>query len=204
MSMILNLRGTSGAGKTECSRQIMTRYGWGLPDRAEALYRDGRRRPIAYRFRHPCGGRPLAVLGHYEVTSGGCDTIGGADGGLDAVFDLARELAGSGHDVLFEGLLLSSEHRRSQRLARSHRLHVLLLDTPLERCIRNVILRRRAGTAGRAAIARTIAAEHDRIVTACDRLRPHVPVEVLDFESALARAGDLLGCRPLLRGETRF
>lgn len=167
MSVIINLRGTSGAGKTEFSRRIMTGYGWGLPDRAEPVYRDGRRRPIAYRFRYPCGGRPLAVLGHCEVTSGGCDTIGGGDGGLDAVFALAHALAASGHDVLFEGLLVSSEHRRSEGLARSHRLHVLLLDTPLERCIRNAIAWRRAGTASRATIARNIAAEHDRIVTTC-------------------------------------
>jgi hypothetical protein len=145
MGVIINPRGTSGSGKTELVRRIMANYGWGSGSRVEPARRQGRERPIAYRLRHPLGGRPLVLLGHYEATSGGCDTIRAKDGGLDEAFRLAGEYAASGHDVLLEGLLLSGEHLRSAALAKVHELYVLRLNTPLDRCIRNVIARQRAG-----------------------------------------------------------
>src|ERR671913_912726 len=120
--MIINPRGTSGSGKTEFVRRLLSDYGWGRDDRVEPVSRVGRERPIAYRLRHPLGGRPLAVLGHYEAASGGCDTIRATDGGMHEAFRLAAEHASGGHDVLLEGLLLSAEHRRSTDPARGHAL----------------------------------------------------------------------------------
>jgi len=58
------------------------------------------------------------VLGHYERTSGGLDTISAADGGLDEIFRLADIWATAGHDVLLEGAAWSTEYRRSAILAR--------------------------------------------------------------------------------------
>jgi hypothetical protein len=161
----------------------------------EPLYRAGRSRPLGYRLQHPLGGRPLAVVGHYEVTSGGCDTIRAADGGLEEVMRRAAEYAATGHDVLIEGQRLSREYDRSAALARSHRLHVLRLTTPLERCARNLVWRRRARRDIWPAVARTVAVEHEIVAEACARLGPYATVEALGFDDALARAQDLLGIR---------
>ena len=193
MGVIVNPRGTSGSGKTELIRRLLSDYGWGRGGQVEPVYRKGRARPIACRLRHPLGGCPLAVLGHYEVTSGGCDTIRVADGGMDEAFRLADEYASDDHDVLLEGLLLSSEYPRSAALAEAHELHVLRLSTPLNRCIRNVIARRRAGRHSWASITRTAAMHQAGIEDACERLRRYANVEALGFDDALLRMRELLG-----------
>jgi hypothetical protein len=181
MGVIVNPRGTSGAGKTEFARRIMAAYGWPGEGRAEPIRRDGRERPIGYRLLHPGTGRPLAVLGHYEATSGGCDTIRALDGGPGEAFRLADAWASAGHDVLLEGLALSREHLRSAALAEAHPLHVLRLATPLDRCARNLI-------------ARTAALLDAEIEEACGWLRrSRASMEVLDFDDALRRARYLLG-----------
>jgi hypothetical protein len=193
MGVIVNPRGTSGSGKTELVRRLLADYGWGRDGRGEPIRRAGRARPMGYRLRHPRGGRPLLVLGHYEATCGGCDTIRATDGGMGEAFRLAAEHASGGHDVLLEGLLLSAEHRRSTDLARAHELRVLRLSTPLDRCVRNVAARRRAGRGTWASIARTAAAHQAAIEEACRRLRPHAVVEVVGFDAGLRRARELLG-----------
>jgi hypothetical protein len=193
MGVIINPRGTSGAGKTEFARRVMRDYGWPGGDRTEPVYRRDRARPIAYRLRHPSGGRPLAVLGHYEATSGGCDTIRLRDGGLDEVFRLADDYASAGHDVLLEGLVLSAEYHRSSMLARKHELHVLWLRTLPDRCVSNLIARRRARRAMWPLIARAIAAEQRTLEHACENLRPYASVEAVDFDDAILRAQSLLG-----------
>jgi hypothetical protein len=201
MGLIINPRGTSGSGKTELVRRILAQYGWqrsaeseGAGD-LEPIWRAGRRRPLGYRLEHPLGGRPLAVLGHYEVTSGGCDTIRAADGGLDEIMRRAADYAATGHDVLIEGQLLSSEYERSAELARSHRLHVLRLTTPPEQCARNLVWRRRARRDTWPSVAGIVADEHELVAEACARLGQHATVEALGFDDAFARAKDLLGVR---------
>jgi hypothetical protein len=193
MGVILNPRGTSGSGKTEFVRRLLSDYGWKKHGCATPIHRKGRKRPIAYKFQHPLGGRPFAVLGHYEATSGGCDTIRVVDGGLDEAFRLVREYASGGHDVLLEGLLLSGEHTRSAALAKTHQLHVLRLSTPLDRCIRNVIARQRAGKRNWASVARTATMQQANVEEACRQLDGHARVEILDFDNALLRARELLG-----------
>jgi len=201
MGVIINPRGTSGSGKTELVRRILAQYGWrrgAALERAgglELIWREGRRRPLGYRLRHPLGGRPLAVVGHYEVTSGGCDTIRAADGGLGEIMRQAADYAASGHDVLIEGQRLSREYERSAALASSHRLHVLRLTTPLPQCARNLVRRRRALRGSWPAVSATVAVEHAMVADACERLGQHATVEVLGFDLALARAQELLGIR---------
>lgn len=191
MGLVINPRGTSGAGKTELVRRILAEYG--NRGRVEPIQRPGRLRPIAWRADHPLGDRPLAVIGHYERTRGGCDTIPLRDGGLDEAFRLADSLAREGHDVLMEGLHLSGEHRRSAALAVRHHLHVLRLEAPVETCVRNVLTRRRAGGAARESIERTAFAAHQAMDAACHALAANgVVVEHLDFEAALRRMRELL------------
>jgi hypothetical protein len=196
MGVIVNPRGTSGSGKTELVRRILAEYGWsrtrtGNVNGLEIVHRPGRSHPFAYRIRHPSGGRPLVVVGQYQRTSGGCDTIRLQDGGLPEVMRFAADCASRGNDVLMEGLRLSSEVPLSTQLA-AHDLHILLLNTPLQQCIRNLVSRRRAARSSIAAIERATAEEHQRVEEACARLRPYATIEVFDLDAALARARKLL------------
>jgi hypothetical protein len=193
MGVIVNPRGTSGAGKTEFARRIMADYAAAADGQVEPIHRAGRRWPIGYRLGHPRGRRPLVVLGHYERTSGGCDTFSASDGGLDEAFRLADAWAAAGHDVLFEGAALSAEHERSALLARRHALHVLRLTTPPEQAARNLVARRRGRKDSWPVVARAVEAQHAAVEEACRRLRHVATVEDLDFEGALRRARELLG-----------
>lgn len=190
--LIINPRGTSGSGKTELVRRIMAEHGWQCGGTIEPIELAGRSKPIGYRLQHPSGSRPLTVLGHYERTSGGCDTIRLSDGGMHTVMRMAREEAAAGCDVLIEGSRLSSEHRLSGELARAHRLHVICLATPLDRCVANLMKRRRARQDSRPLIATTLEAERKAIGDACRMLTARAAVEHLDFAGALERARALL------------
>jgi hypothetical protein len=197
--MIINPRGTGGSGKTELVRQVLFAYGWRDDPAArgarpiDPIRRAGRSRPLGYRLEHPAGGRSLAVLGHYEVTSGGCDTIRKSDGGLDEIMGLADQHVKAGYAVILEGLRLSSEIERTTDLARRHPLHILRLTTPPEHCIRNLARRRRVGQRAVAGIAQTVRDDHERIERACVALSSDAHVEHVDFEEALARSRELLG-----------
>ncbi|MFC7738891.1 AAA family ATPase [Roseomonas sp. GCM10028921] len=195
MGFIINPRGVGGSGKTELARRILAAYGWREGGQAELLRQEGREQPIGYRLHHPEGGRPLVVLGQYERTSGGCDTIPAAHGGPDEIFRLADRWAAAGHDVLLEGSAWSAEHRRSALLAKHHRLYVLHLSTPPERAARNLAARRRTRRSSWPLILRTVQAQHDTIEAACDKLRGVATVEQHDFEGALGRARELLGLK---------
>jgi hypothetical protein len=194
MGLIVNPRGAGGSGKTELIRRVLAEYGRTRTAAGpmDAIYRKGRSKPFALRLPHPCGERPLVVLGHYERTSGGCDTIRAADGGIHEIMRTAGELATNGHDVIIEGLQLSSEIEQSASLAASHHLHILLLSTSVECCVQNLIARRRLGKSSLSQIRRNTVEEHKRIEEACERLRPHATVEVLDFQQAFARIRELL------------
>lgn len=64
-AVIIQVRGTSGSGKTTAVRKVMAELGeW------EPGFVEGRKRPLFYKRER------VAVLGHYEVPCGGGDTIG--------------------------------------------------------------------------------------------------------------------------------
>jgi hypothetical protein len=191
--VIINLRGPGGAGKTELARRLLRDYRWEHDGLIEALHQTGRGKPIGYRLRHPEGGCPLVVLGHYERTSGGCDTIRQADGGLDAVFRLAAEWSATGHDVLMEGSNLSAELERTAALALHHPVHVLLLDVPAESCARQLAARRRTAFGKIGPFVEAAQRKQRSIRAACERLRLAAAVEELSFEAAHVRARRLLG-----------
>lgn len=131
--MLINLRGTSGSGKSTIVREIMKLY----PSKSPVKIKD-RKQPIGYILSRP-EGKDLAVLGHYETDCGGCDTITS----LDDIFKHVRWAADQGYDVLFEGLLISAEVNRTTELATDgYQLIVVGLDTPLEVCLASVNQRR--------------------------------------------------------------
>ena len=132
--MIITLRGTSGSGKSTIVRNVMRNYETGTP-----VFVTGRKQPMYYILSHP-GRKSLIVMGHYETACGGCDTLNG----LDMIFDHVRKFDSEGFNVLFEGLIVSSDYKRTVELHTEGRdIHVIQLSTDVEECIRCVNERRR-------------------------------------------------------------
>lgn len=150
MSTIVNLRGTSGAGKSTVVHTLLSMY------QHQVVEHFGVRgnRPLVYELclcspkgtpsEHP---RPhLYVVGPYKTQCGGCDAITGYQ---DVLPPLLTKYARKG-DILFEGLLISGGYgsvgRAMGRLMTTggHSTVFALLDTPLELCLERVNARRRA------------------------------------------------------------
>jgi thymidylate kinase len=129
--MLINVRGTSGAGKTTVVRALMAQ----CP--RKAIYGIfGPRLPEAYKLTLP---HPAYVIGPYLTPCGGCDRILP----FALIPQLIEKYAQQGH-VVFEGLLLSTFYGDIGRLLETRDSVVLFLDTPLELCIERVEARRRA------------------------------------------------------------
>jgi hypothetical protein len=130
--MIVNIRGTSGSGKTTIVRRIMELCGPPAP------LGGTERRPYGYLLAGP--GADLYVVGSYENVCGGCDGIKTQD----EVCERVRGASAQG-DVLFEGLLISHLFSRYASLARELSPTPFIfafLDTPLEVCLQRVQDRR--------------------------------------------------------------
>ncbi len=129
----VNLRGTNGSGKTTVARALLEE------SKAVPTKYEGKKVRI---YEGTLDGRKFVILGSYETTCGGCDTIPS----VNEVADLLEEYYDSEEDgiVFFEGLMIS--HMLGTVAASLqeviHRTYLLFLDTPLETCIERVIKRR--------------------------------------------------------------
>ena len=144
--MIINIRGTSGSGKSSLVRKLLLNPVYTGRTRC---YEKDRKQPIGYVY-HRSDNRPnLAVIGHYETDCGGCDTISK----MEHIFDLVKKSASAGMDVVFEGLLISADVKRTTELwqwlqereapfAAKPGMLVVALDVPLEVCLASVNERR--------------------------------------------------------------
>lgn len=134
MSLIVNIRGTGGSGKSTIVRAILDAF-------AAQPIRDAKGKVRGY-VCPDIAGVPLYVLGPYLTPCGGCDSIATQD----EVCNLIREWAPKGN-VLFEGLLISGLFSRynglDDELVEHHFIHGFL-DTPLQRCIDQTLARRAA------------------------------------------------------------
>ncbi len=139
--MIINIRGTSGTGKSHLVRQVMVAMNK-AGDPIIPQHEANRRQPIGYVLIRPIGapGRSILVVGHYETPCGGCDTINK----MDRIYELVRKGVDRGYDVLFEGLLISAEVNRTQKLHDDDlELTVIALtEIPLQECLDSVNKRR--------------------------------------------------------------
>lgn len=128
----VNLRGTSGSGKTTIVRNILMQQGWHTINAQGKIW--GYANPELR----------WIIIGSYENTCGGCDTIRTQQ----EVEDRIEYCLNQGYNVLFEGLLISTLTSRWLELAKrvSDRANVLFyyLDTPIEECLRRIDLRRKS------------------------------------------------------------
>ena len=123
--MHVQIRGTSGSGKSTVMRKVIG----GLGGKVKSVMKDGRKNPLYYKI------DDIAILGHYESPCGGCDTIGSAR----QVYDLLQKI--DARIVLSEGLLLSEDTKWSKQL---DDLRVVFLTTPVETCLERIRGRREA------------------------------------------------------------
>jgi predicted kinase len=134
--MIVNIRGTSGSGKSTIVKKILEL----APYPPLRLGLIGRKSPLGY-FLVPKKGTTLFIPGHYETACGGCDTIAS----LDQVYSLIEEQAEKGFNVLYEGIMASGEYRRCVELhKRGYKILAIGLTTPLEQCLEAIKERRKA------------------------------------------------------------
>jgi len=135
MNTIVKIHGNSGSGKTTIIRNLF--------DQAEAVTKLGPNisKPEAYSFHIPGIQLPIHVVGSYENTCGGVDTISN----MDELVHLIHKYAPHGN-VIYEGLLVSTYFGSAGRAMASYGDSHLwaFLDTPLEVCIERVKARRLA------------------------------------------------------------
>ena len=132
--MIINIRGTSGSGKTYTVKSFMEFYG---PDSVIML--DEKRvaaHCVYYRM------MPVYFIGSYRNVCGGCDAIPTQD----LACSLVRFFSQFGH-VVFEGLLMSHLYARYTALHKElveagEKFVIAYMDTPLDLCIERVKQRR--------------------------------------------------------------
>lgn len=127
---VINLRGTSGSGKTTIVRSVLRNGNW------EKWVEDSK---VMGYYNKTLN---WAVVGSYENTCGGCDCIKTQDETERRI----NTLLSCGYNVLFEGLLISTITSRWEKFAKTVDANVLFyyIDTPIEECIERVKHRRLA------------------------------------------------------------
>ena len=133
--LIINIRGTSGSGKTTVMREVvgaLTAQDWEAV-RVDEWQGKKRKQPLYYRNKST----GLITLGHYESTCGGCDNVGSAR----QVYELIQLVRSKypKDTILCEGLLLSEDTKWCSQLPN---LKVLYLETDVEECLKRVRARR--------------------------------------------------------------
>lgn len=133
---LIKIHGTSGAGKTTVVTNLMD-----MASEITHLNPVGSKKPEAYRLKVPGVADPVYVLGSYENTCGGMDTVSKVEDQID----LIHKYADLGH-VIYEGLLMSTYYGRLGTAVEQYRdRHIFaFLDTPIEVCIERVKQRRLA------------------------------------------------------------
>lgn len=130
--MVIQIRGTSGSGKTWVIKKLMKAY---------------RFKPIVTRSKeikgYYCRDLNLFIVGKYVTACGGCDTIKSQD----EICQRIKKALKKGWNVLFEGLICSHIAARyadlyKQCTQQQVPVKFIFLDTPLEVCRKNINFRR--------------------------------------------------------------
>lgn len=131
--MIIQIRGTSGSGKTWIVKRLMEKFPF-----KPVVTKSGEIKG------YYCKKLNLFIVGKYTTACGGCDTIKSQD----EICHRIEKAVQRGWDVLFEGLICSHIAARYADLYHKHQqqgnpVRFVFLDTPLEVC-REQINKRRA------------------------------------------------------------
>jgi hypothetical protein len=126
--VIIEIRGTSGSGKTTALREVMKHY-----TKWQPFFVPDRKRPLYY-TKQP----NLVVLGHYEIACGGCDTIGSVPQVFDVITQVRKREPKS--HILGEGLLLSEDVKWVLSKPEED-WKILFLTTDPEECLKRVCQR---------------------------------------------------------------
>lgn len=147
--MVINIRGTSGAGKTHLVKRMMALAdkgeAWWPSDSPTGLFGLPTNRPAGHIIATPSG--RCLLLGNYEgVQCGGCDQLMKEPWKLtrDEVFALIRRAAPDFAHIVFEGLLISEVLRCVSLRDSGFDIAVLNIDEPIETCLNSIIARRTA------------------------------------------------------------
>lgn len=203
MSTAVNIRGTSGSGKTT----VVTRL-------IDHLEKNGYSRSTP--LEESIGGKtrkvglwvgPVFLAGRYDTTCGGCDTMSWK-GAADDVCRLVREHVALKESVVFEGLMVSgwgTGRLRDLWKATEERLVIIQLTTPLKECLESIGARREAAHSRKMAEKglntpplkplnpeNTTAKWHGTMRGSELLQKSGVPVLFLDREAAYHRAKELL------------
>lgn len=198
--MILNIRGTSGAGKTHLVRRLMAAA---HPDGAamlEALALDHPVRPgkkiLAGYTHYDTHSGSIFFAGSYEATCGGCDKFSWK-GAADWVQALVAEQAEDAH-VVFEGALVSEwKTERFCQLEHVSPLSIVVLNTPLADCLAAVTNRRAARGVAEPVDPESTTKRHETSVRKAAKERAlGLDVHMLDREAAYLFCCEKLGLIP--------
>ena len=183
----INVRGTSGSGKSELVRQLMQHFPVKKPHKIKY-----RKQPIGYTLERP-DGDPLYVVGHYEELCGGCDTIIG----LDAIYDeIEAAILDLEMDVIFEGLIVCSDVERCISLKNIADLLVIELDMLLDDCLYNIETRRFIRGNNKPVNPKHTVAKMDQLVPQRKKfLNAGVDFRLLDFKWAIADVREFLNLK---------
>jgi hypothetical protein len=132
--VIISLRGTNGAGKSSLVHKVMHAFG-GTVITIQYPPEQRKRVPMGYILRSEDETRSLFVMGHYEKTNGGVDTMPS----LVYAYDLALKHYELGCDVIMEGKNFTETPAWILGLhKRKIDIRVALIDVPVEQAIQSV------------------------------------------------------------------
>jgi thymidylate kinase len=132
---VIQVRGTNGTGKSTVVKEVINRIGqW------QHNYTEGRKRPL-----YSCHQGWLYVLGHYEVSCGGCDTLGSARQAYE-VMEQIRRLDERDKVIIAEGILLAEDTKWTLEMAKWAEVRIAYLTTPIDECMERIRKRREGST----------------------------------------------------------
>ena len=129
--MIIQIRGTSGSGKTWIINQLRLEYEFKPIKKGDTI------------MGYYCKEINTFLVGKYETACGGCDSISTQDEACNRI----RKAVNKGWNVIFEGLICSHIAKRYADLYKEMKeqgieVKYVFLNTPLHKCRNNINARR--------------------------------------------------------------
>lgn len=154
--MIIDLRGTGGAGKSYVGHNLLDRYGWGDRDDdglrsslgryerimlpAQTEFNTNKKKPKLAGYHLPGG---LVILGAYEAKSGGLELGFTGQQGEDYVAQACRRYEHVFVEALFISLVIGRyRDLQAQLISEGYEYETAFLNTPMDVCRERILERR--------------------------------------------------------------